>query len=164
LADRLRSLLAGRPIKKVRGRIVLAVDVTAWLRPDANCSPGRLYCHVTGHGRDQDQMVPGWTYSFVAAVEPGPTSWTPPPELSPPTCACPGKPRPNRVGSPPPASAGLSRTSTPTCPRLTRVPKPSTPGPAALQDNEIIGERRYECQAKPPNAKKPSLNDSKPGP
>ncbi|GAB3654468.1 hypothetical protein [Glycomyces tarimensis] len=30
---------AGRgPIKRVRGRIVLAVDVTAWLRPDANCS------------------------------------------------------------------------------------------------------------------------------
>jgi hypothetical protein len=41
-ADRLRSLLAGRPIKKVRGRIVLAVDVTGWLRPDANCSPRAL--------------------------------------------------------------------------------------------------------------------------
>jgi hypothetical protein len=44
-ADRLRRLLARRPLKKVRGRIVLAVDVTTWLRPDANCSPGRLYCH-----------------------------------------------------------------------------------------------------------------------
>ena len=75
-ADRLRRLLAGRPIKRVRGRIVLAVDVTGWLRPDANCSPGRLYCHVTGHGRGQDQMVPGWAYSFIAAVEPGATSWT----------------------------------------------------------------------------------------
>ncbi|GAB3236708.1 hypothetical protein GCM10027447_35260 [Glycomyces halotolerans] len=75
-ADRLRCLLAERPIKRVRGRIVLAVDVTAWLRPDANCSPGRLYCHVTGHGRGQDQMVPGWAYSFIAAVEPGSTSWT----------------------------------------------------------------------------------------
>lgn len=39
-ADRLRCLMAGRPITKVCGRIVLAVDVTAWLRPDANCSPG----------------------------------------------------------------------------------------------------------------------------
>jgi hypothetical protein len=74
--DQLRRLLAGRPIKRVRGRIVLAVDVTGWLRPDANCSPGRLYCHVTGHGRGQDQMVPGWAYSFIAALEPGPTSWT----------------------------------------------------------------------------------------
>jgi hypothetical protein len=75
-ADRLRRLLAARRLGRVRGRIVLAVDVTAWLRPDANCSPGRLYCHVTGHGRSQDQMVPGWAYSFVAALEPDPTSWT----------------------------------------------------------------------------------------
>lgn len=74
--DRLRSLLTQRPVGRVRGRIVLAVDATGWLRPDANCSPGRLYCHVTGHGRGQDQMVPGWVYSFIAAVEPGPTSWT----------------------------------------------------------------------------------------
>jgi hypothetical protein len=55
---------------------VLAVDATGWLRPDANCAPGRLYCHVAGHGRGKDQMVPGWTYSFVAALEPGQTSWT----------------------------------------------------------------------------------------
>lgn len=74
-ADRLRRLLAQRPIGRVRGRIVLAVDVTGWLRPDANCSPGRLYCHVTGHGRGQDQMVPGWAYSSIAALEPGATSW-----------------------------------------------------------------------------------------
>ncbi|MEV3939340.1 NF041680 family putative transposase [Glycomyces sp. NPDC049804] len=74
--DRLREVLAAQPIRRLWGRIVLAVDATGWLRPDANCAPGRLYCHVTGHGRGQDQMVPGWTYSFVAALEPGATSWT----------------------------------------------------------------------------------------
>ncbi|WP_304608885.1 NF041680 family putative transposase [Glycomyces amatae] len=74
--DQLRDTLAAQPIGRIRDRIVLAVDATGWLRPDANCSPGRLYCHVTGHGRGQDQMVPGWSYSFVAALEPGATSWT----------------------------------------------------------------------------------------
>jgi hypothetical protein len=73
---RLRDVLAVQPLGRVAGRIVLAVDATGWLRPDANCSPGRLYCHVTGHGRGQDQMVPGWSYSFVAALEPGASSWT----------------------------------------------------------------------------------------
>jgi hypothetical protein len=73
---RLRDLLAGQRLGRVGGRIVLAVDTTGWLRPDANCSPGRLYCHVTGHGRGQDQMVPGWSYSYVAALESGTTSWT----------------------------------------------------------------------------------------
>lgn len=75
-ADRLGELLASQQVGRIGGRIVLAVDATGWLRPDANCAPGRLYCHVTGHGRGQDQQVPGWAYSFVAALESGATSWT----------------------------------------------------------------------------------------
>jgi hypothetical protein len=74
--DRLRELMAGQQIGRVGGRIVLAVDATGWPRPDANCAPGRLYCHVAGHGRGQDQLVPGWSYSFVAALESGASSWT----------------------------------------------------------------------------------------
>ncbi|THV42748.1 NF041680 family putative transposase [Glycomyces buryatensis] len=74
--DQLRNALAAQPIGRIRGRIVLAVDATGWLRPDANCAPGRLYCHVSGHGRGQDQMVPGWSYSFAAALESGASSWT----------------------------------------------------------------------------------------
>ncbi|MDT3728947.1 NF041680 family putative transposase, partial [Streptomyces sp. DSM 41972] len=51
-------------------------DVTHWLRPDAPCSPDRLFCHVYGRsGRSSDQFVPGWPYSFVAALETGRTSW-----------------------------------------------------------------------------------------
>jgi hypothetical protein len=58
------------------GRIALAIDVSNWLRADANTSPDRLFCHTYGRGKGQAQMIPGWPYSFVAALEPGRTSWT----------------------------------------------------------------------------------------
>ena len=76
---RLRWALAGAAAAGVAGgRIVLAVDVSNWLRPDAATSPERLFCHVHGRGQGQAQMIPGWPYSFVAALEPGRTSWTAP--------------------------------------------------------------------------------------
>jgi hypothetical protein len=31
---------------------------------------------VYGRGRNKDQLIPGWPYSFVAALELGRTSWT----------------------------------------------------------------------------------------
>jgi hypothetical protein len=52
------------------------VDVSNWLRPGAVTSPERLSCHVYGRGKGQAQMIPGWPYSVVAALEPGRTSWT----------------------------------------------------------------------------------------
>ena len=58
------------------GRIRLAVDVSNWLRPDAATSPGRSFCHCYGRGNSSAQMIPGWPYSLVAALEPGRTSWT----------------------------------------------------------------------------------------
>lgn len=78
---RLRRLMAQSPVPKVTGpdgraRIVLAVDVSNWLRPDASTSPGRSFCHTYPRGRGQAQMIPGWPYSFVCALEAGPTSWT----------------------------------------------------------------------------------------
>ena len=74
---RLRRAVAGLPVPRGRdGRITLAVDVSPWLRPEAAGSPGRLFCHVHGRGKGQAQMIPGWPYSFVAALEPGRTSWT----------------------------------------------------------------------------------------
>jgi hypothetical protein len=74
---RLRRALAGLPLRAwPDGRIKLAVDVCNWLRPDAATSPGRLFCHVYGRGKGQAQMIPGWPYSVVAALEPGRTSWT----------------------------------------------------------------------------------------
>src|SRR3954449_7747313 len=76
-ADRLRRVLAGLPLPRMfGGRIVLAVDASPWLRPDAETCPDRLFCHVYGRGRESDQLVPGWPYQLVAALESGPTSWT----------------------------------------------------------------------------------------
>ncbi|WP_017584011.1 NF041680 family putative transposase [Nocardiopsis valliformis] len=74
---RLRWSLAALPLPRAAdGRIVLAVDVSPWLRPDAPTSPDRLFCHIHGRAKNQAQLIPGWPYSFVAALETGRTSWT----------------------------------------------------------------------------------------
>jgi hypothetical protein len=74
---RLRRSLAGLPLPRAAdGRLMLAVDVSNWLRPGAATSPGRLFCHVYGRARGQAQMIPGWPYSVIAALESGRTSWT----------------------------------------------------------------------------------------
>ncbi len=75
-AGRLRRTLAALPQPRAAdGRLVLAVDVSDWLRPDAPASADRLFCHTWGRGRGQHLMIPGWPYSFVAALESGRTSW-----------------------------------------------------------------------------------------
>ena len=63
-------------LRATGGRIMLAVDVSNWLRPDAATSPDRLFCHTYGRGNRSAPMIPGWPYSFIAALEPGRTSWT----------------------------------------------------------------------------------------
>lgn len=74
---RFRRTLAAVPLPRADdGRLVLAVDVSNWLRPGAATSPERLFCHVYARGKGQAQMIPGWPYSVVAALEPGRTSWT----------------------------------------------------------------------------------------
>ena len=74
---RLSKVVAGMPVPRAAdGRIVLAVDVSNWLRPDAPTSPERLFCHVYGRGKGNAQMIPGRPYSVVAALESGRTSWT----------------------------------------------------------------------------------------
>src|SRR5918994_990914 len=78
-AGRLRETLVRLPLPRMfGGQVVLAVDGTPWLRPDAPTCPDRLFCHVygRGRGRDADQRIPGWPYQLVAALESGPTSWT----------------------------------------------------------------------------------------
>jgi DDE superfamily endonuclease len=64
------------PPRAAGGRIVLAVDVSPWLRPDAATSPQRLFCHTYGRAAGAHEMIPGWPYSIVAALETGATSWT----------------------------------------------------------------------------------------
>jgi hypothetical protein len=74
---RLRAALASLPLRRWDdGRIRLACDVSNWLRPDAETSPERLFCHCHARGSGNKEMIPGWPYSFVAALEPGRTSWT----------------------------------------------------------------------------------------
>jgi hypothetical protein len=74
---RLRRSVAGLPLPRAAdGRLVLAADVSNWLRPGAATSPDRLFCHVYGRGKGQAQMIPGWPYSVIAALESGRTSWT----------------------------------------------------------------------------------------
>ena len=73
---RLRRSLASLPLPRVGGRIVLAVDVSPWLRPDAATSSDRLFCHVYGRAKSTAQLIPGWPYSFIAALETGRSSWT----------------------------------------------------------------------------------------
>lgn len=74
---RLRQVLAGLPMPQAAdGRLVLAVDFSNWLRPDAPTSAERLFCRVYGRsGRSRDQMISGWPYSFVAALETRRSSW-----------------------------------------------------------------------------------------
>ena len=69
--------LAGLPLPRAAdGRLLLAVDVSNWLRPGPATSPERLFCHVYGRGKGQAQMIPGWPYWVIAALEPGRTPGT----------------------------------------------------------------------------------------
>jgi hypothetical protein len=56
------QLKAGEAIGAVDGRIVLAVDVSNWLWPDASTSAERLFCHTYGRGKRATQMIPGWPW------------------------------------------------------------------------------------------------------
>jgi hypothetical protein len=48
---RLRTALTALPPRRsADGRIMLAVDVSNWLRPDAPTAPDRLFCHVLRPG------------------------------------------------------------------------------------------------------------------
>jgi hypothetical protein len=76
---RLRTAVSAVSLPRAAdGRLVLAVDITCWLRPDAHTSPERILCHTYGRGKDSHEMVPGWPYSFVVALETGRSSWTAP--------------------------------------------------------------------------------------
>jgi hypothetical protein len=76
---RLRTALTAVPLPRTAdGRLVLAVDVTCWLRPEAHTCAQRILCHTYGRGKDQHMMVPGWPYSVVVALEAGRGSWTAP--------------------------------------------------------------------------------------
>lgn len=73
----LRTALAGLSLPRFDGgRMVLAVEMSPWLRSDAPRSADRLFCHVYARAKTPAQFIPGWPCSFVAALQPGATSWT----------------------------------------------------------------------------------------
>ncbi|OFA50941.1 hypothetical protein BEN35_15020 [Streptomyces fradiae] len=71
--------LAAVPLPRAAdGRLVLAADITCWLRLDAHTSPQRILCNTYGRGKNQHIPVPGWPYSMICAPETGRRSWTAP--------------------------------------------------------------------------------------
>jgi DDE superfamily endonuclease len=80
--QRLRLSLAGLPLPRSSGgQLRLAVDVSPWPRPDAECSAERAHCHRPCRCDGVRQTIPGWPYSMVAALESGRSSWTAPLDL-----------------------------------------------------------------------------------
>jgi DDE superfamily endonuclease len=76
---RLQASLASLELPRDgRGQLRLAVDVTPWPRPDAECSPQRLHCHRPCRCDGIRQTIPGWPYSMVVALQSGRGSWTAP--------------------------------------------------------------------------------------
>jgi hypothetical protein len=77
--ERLRRSLAGLALPRGgSGQLCLAVDVTPWPRPDAECSAQRCHCYRPCRCGGLRQTIPGWPYSIVAALESGRSSWTAP--------------------------------------------------------------------------------------
>ena len=72
-ADRLRDAL----VAALPGGLPLlfAVDVSAFPRPDAACSPARMHCYACCRCDGRRKTIPGWPYSRVTAVDWGTSSW-----------------------------------------------------------------------------------------
>lgn len=76
---RFQQVLVGLRLPRWAGRqLVIGVDVTAWPRPAAECSPDRVHCHQPCCCDGDRQTVPGWPYSLAAVLGPGRSSWTAP--------------------------------------------------------------------------------------
>jgi hypothetical protein len=58
------------------GPVKIAVDVSAWPRPDAVTSPQLCHCYTTCRCDGSRKTIPGWPFSFAAGLEWGATSWT----------------------------------------------------------------------------------------
>lgn len=77
--SRLRITLAGLQLPRGADRqLSIALDVTPWPRPDAECSPERLHCHRPCRCDGVRQTIPGWPYQVAAALGGGRSSWTGP--------------------------------------------------------------------------------------
>jgi hypothetical protein len=55
--------------------LLFAVDVSAFARPAAACSPGRVHCYASCRCDGRRKTIPGWNYSRVSGVDWGSSSW-----------------------------------------------------------------------------------------
>jgi hypothetical protein len=60
------------------GPLKFVIDVSAWHRPYAECSPERHHCNTSCACGNRSGTVPGWPYSVAAGLEWGPSSWCAP--------------------------------------------------------------------------------------
>ncbi|WP_434740749.1 NF041680 family putative transposase [Micromonospora sp. SH-82] len=58
------------------GPVKIAMDVSAWPRPDAVTSEGRCHCYTACRCDGMRKTIPGWPFSFAAGLEWGASSWT----------------------------------------------------------------------------------------
>lgn len=58
------------------GPVKIAMDVSAWPRPDAVTSEGLCHCYTACRCDGARKTIPGWPFSFAAGLEWGASSWT----------------------------------------------------------------------------------------
>ncbi len=58
------------------GPVKIAVDTSAWPRPDAETSQARCHCYTSCRCDGVRKTIPGWPFSFAAGLEWGASSWT----------------------------------------------------------------------------------------
>jgi hypothetical protein len=76
---RLRRTLTSFPVPRAAGgRLVLAVDVTSWLRPEAHTSRSGSCATPTAAAKTPTSWSPAGPHSVVCALETGRHSWTAP--------------------------------------------------------------------------------------
>ncbi|MEV6712604.1 transposase [Lentzea sp. NPDC051208] len=74
---RLRNLVAAqRLLRATDDRIVPAVDVSPWRRPDANTSPERSFCHTYGRDKRPAPDDPRLALLDRGRAEDRPHCWT----------------------------------------------------------------------------------------
>jgi hypothetical protein len=72
----LGALIAGAWEPADDGPVKIAVDVSAWPRPDAVTSEGLCHCYTACRCDGVRKTIPGWPFSFAAGLEWGASSWT----------------------------------------------------------------------------------------
>src|SRR6266550_170820 len=74
--EALAGLLVGSWDCPDDGPVKIAVDVSAWPRPDAVTSQALCHCYTACRCDGARKTIPGWPFSFAAGLEWGASSWT----------------------------------------------------------------------------------------